>query len=110
MKKRNIEHPKFYLKVLNYADKNIKLQYIDNEFTIQEKRKIKEEVINNDFSIDESEIINKLNRLELNKLNRYMRVQKKILNHYKKNQNFDSYSVVNSSIKLMLKFKEQYNF
>ena len=55
-------------------------------------------------------IINKLNSLELNKLNRYIIVQEKILNHHKKNQNFDAYSVVSGSIELMLKFKEQYNF
>ena len=110
MKQKNIEHPKFYLKVLNYSDENIELQYIDNEFINQEKRKIKKEVINNVFSVDESEIINKLNSLELNKLNRYIIVQEKILNHHKKNQNFDAYSVVSGSIELMLKFKEQYNF
>ena len=110
MKHKGTQHPKLYLKILNYSLSDIKVQYVDNEFSIDGKRKKKEEIINNDFSIDESKILNKLNESELDKLNKYVKVQNKILDYHKKKQNFDSYSVVRNSIKLMLEFKKEYNF
>lgn len=110
MKHKDTKHPKLYLKILNYSINDIKVQYVDNEFSLDGKRKIKEQTINNDFSIDESKILNKLNQLELNKLNKYIKVQNKILEYHKRKQNFDSYSVVKDSVKLMLQFKKEYNF
>ena len=110
MKHKDTKHPKLYLKILNYSISNIKVEYVDNEFSFDGKRKIKEQTINNDFSIDESKNLNKLNELELNKLNKYIKVQNKILEYHKRKQNFDSYSVVKDSVKLMLQFKKEYNF
>ena len=42
MKHKDTKHPKLYLKILNYSISDIKVQYVDNEFSLDGKRKIKE--------------------------------------------------------------------
>ena len=112
MKKKEIIHPRIYLKVLKKAGSNITTEYKDNEFNNNGQRAIKVIEINldqclNNFSNDFTEILNKLNSRELNKIINYIKVQYKVLQYHIKNNNHDSVQTVKESIKVMENFKEE---
>ncbi len=112
MKKKQITHPRIYLKILEKKDSLIIVNYKDNEFNSKGNRVIKkaeiylDEYLNN-FSNDFDEILNKLNGQELNKINNYISTQYKVLDYHIKKNNYDSVKTVQTSIKLMENFKEQ---
>ena len=106
MKKKNIKHPKFYNKIIETEKNYVVAEYIDNEFDENLNRKIKRKKFEIDKSlITFSEFINKLNEEELEKLNRFIRVQNKAMNYHKKKNNIDSHKTIKESIKLMNDFK-----
>ena len=61
----------------------------------------------NNFSDDFTEILNKLNNQELNKITSYIKTQYKVLEYHVNKNNHDSIGTVQTSIKLMEKFKKQ---
>ena len=106
MKKKNIKHPKFYSKIIETRTKYIIVEYIDNEFDKNLNRKIKRKRFEIDKSlIILSEFLNKLNQVELEKLDRFIEVQNKAMNYHKKKNNIDSHKTIKGSIKLMNDFK-----
>jgi len=107
-----MSHPRIYLKVLEKKDSIIRIEYKDNEFDANGKRIIKEIQINlddhlNKFSNDFTEILNKLNSQEFDKITNYIKTQCKVLEYHIKNNNHDSIGTVQTSIKLMKNFKKQ---
>ena len=112
MKRKEILHPRIYLRILEKKDSIVKVEYKDNEFNNTGKRIIKKVQINldeylNNFSDDFSEILDKLNNQELNKITNYIKTQYKVLKYHVKKNNHDSIGTVQTSIKLMEKFKKQ---
>ena len=49
-----------------------------------------------------------MNKLELVALNKYLAIQRKVLEHHKKKKNFDSIKVVRDSIEVMESFRRFY--
>ena len=112
MKRKEIVHPRIYLRILEKKDSIIKVEYKDNEFDNTGKRIIKKVQINlnkylNNFPNDFSEILDKLNNQELNKITNYIKTQYKVLKYHVKKNNHDSIGTVQTSIKLMENFKKQ---
>ena len=112
MKRKEIVHPRVYLRILEKKDSIVRIEYKDNEFDNAGKRIIKKVQMNldeylNNFSDDFSEILDKLNNQELNKITSYIKTQYKVLKYHVKKNNHDSIETVQTSIKLMEKFKKQ---
>ena len=112
MKKKELVHPRIYLKIIDKRDSVIIVEYKDNEFNSKGRRVIKEAKIDlnqylNNFSNDFSQILDKLNNQELEKIDNYISTQYKVLDYHIKKNNYDSLKTVQDSIKLMEKFKEQ---
>ena len=112
MKKKEITHPRIYLRILEKKDSTVRIEYKDNEFDSNGERIIKESQINldeylNNFSDDFTEILNKLNNQELNKITSYIKTQYKVLEYHVKKNNHDSIGTLQTSIKLMEQFKKQ---
>ena len=110
MKKKQYEHPRIYLKILDKNKSLVLIEYKDNEFDESGKRKIKRCQLNIPESFDNlsnnfNQIINKLNGEELLKINNYLKMQFKVLKYHKKNNNYDSFRVVADSIELVKNFK-----
>ena len=112
MKKKQITHPRIYLKILKKKDSFIIVEYQDNEFNSKGTRIIKKAEIYldkylNNFSNDFDEILDKLNGEELKKIDNYISTQCKVLDYHIKKNNYDSVKTVQTSIKLMKDFKKQ---
>ena len=112
MKKKELVHPRIYLNIIDKRGSVIIVEYKDNEFDSKGRRVIKEAKIDlnqylNNFSNDFSQILDKLNNQELEKIDNYISTQYKVLDYHIKKNNYDSVKTVQDSIKLMEKFKEQ---
>ncbi len=110
MKKKDFQHPCIYLKILDKNKSMVSLEYKSNEFDELGNRIIKICKLNlptsfNNLSDDFRQIINKLNKRELEKINNYLKIQYKVLEYHKKNNNYESIEVVKDSIELVKSFK-----
>ena len=110
MKKKEFQHPSIYLKILNKNKSIISVEYKNNEFDESGNRKIKIcklelPLFFNKLSDNFSQILNKLNEQELQKINNYLTIQYKVLKYHKKNNNYESIEVVKGSIELVEAFK-----
>ena len=110
MKKKEFQHPSIYLKILNKNKSTISVEYKNNEFDEFGNRKIKICKLElplsfNNLSDNFSQILNKLNEQELQKINNYLTIQYKVLKYHKKNNNYESIKVVKDSIELVEDFK-----
>ena len=110
MKKKLVSHPRFYKKIIKNTSNQILVEYIDNEFDENFNRKVKIEKFINDNTIIIDEFINKLNSEEFNKLNRFIKIQAKVMKYHEKKKNHDSSKVVQGSIDLLNEFRELYGF
>ena len=111
MRKKEYYHPKFYIGVKAKKIDYILVKYISNKFQDDGSRLIEKERIKStgEFQANSfKEILMKLNKNELNNVNKYIALQCKVLHHHKKNNNLETIQIVNESIKLMKKFKEYY--
>lgn len=113
MKKKEISHPRIYLRILKKKDFTIITEYKDNKFHENGSRMIKKCELRLDssdnLSNDFSEILNKLNGRELEKTINYIKVQYKVLHYHMKNNNYDAVNTVKESIKIMENFQEELN-
>tara|TARA_B100001029_G_C14728729_1_gene269140 strand:+ start:112 stop:462 length:351 start_codon:yes stop_codon:yes gene_type:complete len=112
MKTKKINHPRIYLEILNKEGPFIKIKYKDNKFNEDGKRvasveRIDLKEISDKFSNDFNEILDKLNDIELVKINNYIKTQYKVLKYHIKKNHYDSVSTVKESIKVMENFKEE---
>ena len=109
MKSKNIRHPIYYKKVIDVNNHSIVIEYIDNEFDEDCSRKIKIKRFDFDKSfMNISEFLNKLNTDELEKLNRFIEIQNKVMKHHLENKNYDSYKTVKYSLSLVVDFKKNF--
>tara|TARA_B110000014_G_C19995542_1_gene515782 strand:- start:62 stop:400 length:339 start_codon:yes stop_codon:yes gene_type:complete len=109
MKSKSVKHPIYYKRVIDVDDNSIIIEYVDNEFDENCNRKVKIKIFSFDKSfMNISDFLNKLNDCELDKLNRFIEIQNKVMKHHLKNKKYDSYNTVKYSLDLMLVFKKQF--
>ena len=100
-------HPKYYVDVIRQYKDYVLVSYLSNRFNDNGDRVLqKEEVCNRFFHSDN--IIEEMNKLELIAVNKYLAIQKKVLEHYKKKENVDSIKIVKNSIEMMEDFRRFY--
>tara|TARA_B100001996_G_C18564943_1_gene556110 strand:+ start:529 stop:891 length:363 start_codon:yes stop_codon:yes gene_type:complete len=106
MKKRPPIHPRLYV---DFSIKSSKVlyRYYSNDIDNKNQRILKEEFeLNSDLQASyDNRLIFKKNEAEYEKLEKYIKVQKKVLEKHQKSRNYDSCRVVGSSILLMEEFK-----
>ena len=56
---------------------------------------------------ENNKILNNLNKKEIKRITNYIKIQNKVLEHHKKNNNIDSFNTVLDSIKVMKNFKKE---
>lgn len=105
MKKRQTIHPRLYVNI-DYRGDNMNLSFINNTFDGNGSRLLNNELIGLVGNISSSrDYLCSLNELEYDKLIKYIKIQKKVLEKYQKSGNYDSSKIVKSSILLMEEFK-----
>ena len=107
MKTRNPIHPKYYIDIIKKNKDYVLVSYLSNKFNDDGDRVLQKEKISNDLLYSDN-IIEEMNKLELVTLNKYLVMQKKVLEHHKKKKNFDSIKVVRDSIEVMESFRRFY--
>ena len=112
MKTKKINHPRIYLEILNKEGFFITVKYKDNKFKEDGTRATAIERINlqensDKFTNDFNEILDKLNGIELVKINNYIKTQYKVLEYHVKKNRYDSINTVKESIKVMEDFKKE---
>ena len=107
MKKKNPMHPKYYVDVIREYKDCVLVSYLSNRFNDNGDRILQKEEVCNDF-FHSDDIIEEMNRLELIAVNKYIAIQKKMLEHHKKKENVDSVKIVKNSIKMMENFRSFY--
>ena len=107
MKTKNPMHPKFYIGIIKKNKDRMLVSYLSNKFNDDGDRVLQREEISNDL-LHSDNIIEEMNKLELVALNKYLAVQKKVLEHHKKKKNYDSIKVVKDSIEVMEDFRRFY--
>jgi hydroxymethylpyrimidine/phosphomethylpyrimidine kinase len=101
-------HPRLYTNISGDG-KNIKLSFKGNVFDQEGSR-----LVNHEFIESVEEIFsNKFylyakNKLEYEKLIKYIKIQKKVLENHQKYGNYDSSRIVKSSIVVMEDFKDSF--
>jgi len=103
MKKKTPLHPRLYVSEELIGSSKKILKYLSNDF-IGSKRVLKEKF----FDINDDSIFCK-NKKEYEKLNKFIKIQKIVLNKHKKSRNYDAEKVVSSSIMLMQDFKKKFD-
>ncbi|MAZ60729.1 MAG: hypothetical protein CMG50_00950 [Candidatus Marinimicrobia bacterium] len=103
MKKKTPLHPRLYVSEELIGSSKKILKYLSNDF-IGSKRVLKEKF----FDINDDSIHCK-NKIEYEKLNKFIKIQKIVLNKHKKSRNYDAEKVVSSSIMLMQDFKKKFD-
>ena len=110
MKTKKLYHPKYYLRIINRKINMVEVEFQDNEFADDGKRKIKRCDIDcknnmNILSNDSLGLLDILNEKELQKTINYIETQKKVLKyHISKNQH-DLIRTVRDSIEIMKEFR-----
>lgn len=103
MKKKRPTHPKLYISE-ELVDSETKLcKYLTNRF-VEKKRMVIEQIL----SINEDSIFEK-NKIEYDKLNKFIKIQKIVLNKHIKSRNYDAEKIVKSSVMLMQDFKKEFD-
>jgi len=106
MKKKNPIHPKLFVNI--DIDKSI-IFFKQNKFNQNGDRLIENEFLNQSIQNNAftSLLINK-NKEQLLILEKYIKIQKKVLDKHEKSRNYDACRVVKYSILQMNKFKQDF--
>ena len=107
MKTKNPMHPKFYINIIRKNKDYVLVSYLSNKFNDNGDRVLQKEEVSNDL-LQSDNIIEEMNKIELVALNKYLSIQRKVLEHHKKKKNFDSIKVVKDSIEVMEDFRRFY--
>ena len=108
MKKKQTIHPKLYVDI-DYSSDKMNLSFVNNTFDGNGSRLINNELISLVKDITCSrDYLRYLNKIEYDKLIKYIEIQKKVLEKYQKSGNYDSSKIVKSSIILMEEFKANF--
>tara|TARA_B000000477_G_C5986464_1_gene182959 strand:- start:316 stop:660 length:345 start_codon:yes stop_codon:yes gene_type:complete len=106
MKKKDIEHPKLYINFKNTME-GVIFFYYSNKLNNSGKRLI-ESYLNKEIDKFSNEELFKLNLIEYKKLTTYITRQERILKVYLKKGFNSKYEIVKESLKLMYKFKNNF--
>ena len=108
VRKKTPIHPRLYINISSYG-KSIKLSYIGNVFDQEGCRIVNYEIIESveEIFFDKLYLYGK-NKLEYEKLIKYIKIQKKVLEKHQKYGNYDSSRIVESSISVMEDFKDSF--
>ena len=107
MRYKNPVHPKLYLSLIKDNDK-ILIKYKYNVFNEKGFRIIVEDCIKPKECCLYDDLI-KINEEQLKILEKYIKMQKKVLQKHEKTGNYDACRIVEYSINEMLKFKKEFN-
>ena len=108
MRKKNPRHPRLYTDI-SINGKNINLSFLDNAFNNDGSRLILKEVVHTEEKlISLNKYLHNKNKLEYDKLIKYIQIQKKVLDKHQKSGNYDSFRIIESSILLMEEFKDSF--
>ena len=108
MKKKKPLHPKLFIKV--DIDKSV-IYFKQNKFNQNGDRLIQNESLNQSIQNNNPTflLINK-NKEQLLILEKYIKIQKKVLDKHEKSGNYDACRIVKYSILQMNKFKQDFEF
>lgn len=106
MKKKEIEHPKLYYDYLESKNK-IKLLFYSNQIDDNGKRILENKEIEKS-KLPSNNILQHLNKIEYDKLLRYILRQEKVMDVYHNKGFFEQYNIVKESLKLMYEFKNHF--
>jgi len=107
MKKRPPVHPKLYTDFTINSEYVI-YKYLHNSLDDQNRRILKSERKKIDLHSNYQDVLYEKNKQEYNKLEKYIKIQKKALEKHQKARNYDSCKVVESSILFMKQFKFEF--
>ena len=94
----------------DYSGDKMNLSFVNNTFDGNGSRLINNELISLVKDITSSrDYLRYLNKIEYDKLIKYIEIQKKVLEKYQKSGNYDSSKIVKSSIILMEEFKANFD-
>ena len=109
MKKKIFHHPRLYLNIF-LKDREIFINYIDNNFSSNGKRLIQVSLLKDTISKNEyMEYLIYENRKQLQKLNNFLKTQKKVLEKYKKVRNYDKVKIIKNSMEILNEFKQEFH-
>ena len=109
MKKKKLSHPRLFTDIKT-ENSLATLFFIENKFNQKGERLINNEIIEIDNEIDcIKSYIFKKNEKEYYNLIKYIKIQKKVLEKHQKARNYDSSRIVESSILVMEKFKNEFD-
>ena len=109
MKKKTFYHPRLYLNIFLRDDK-LFISYMDNNFSSNGKRLIQVSILK--ISISQNGFKGYLideNRKQLQKLNNFLKTQKKVLEKYKKAGNYDKVKIIENSMETLNGFKHEFD-
>lgn len=106
MKKKDFEHPKLYIDFKNTME-GVMFFYYSNKLNNSGKRLI-ESYLNKTIDSFSNEELFKLNLIEYKKLKTYIIRQERIMKVYLKKGFNSKYEIVKESLKLMYKFKNNF--
>ena len=106
MKKKKPVHPKLFVNI--NVDKSI-IFFKHNKFNNKGERLIEEKLLDSKIKIDETSfMLIEKNKEQLFILEKYIKIQKKVLDKHEKSGNYDACRIVKYSILEMNKFKQDF--
>ncbi len=106
MQKKNHEHPKLFIDI--DIDKSL-IFYKQNKFNVNGDRLIESELLKSHVQFNKvTSLLIKKNKEQLFILEKYIKVQKKVLDKHEKSRNYDAFKIVKYSILKMNEFKEEF--
>tara|TARA_Y100001960_G_C14616957_1_gene798701 strand:+ start:366 stop:713 length:348 start_codon:yes stop_codon:yes gene_type:complete len=106
MKKKKSVHPKLFISI---DIEKLLIFFKQNTFNNDGSRLIENEPLKNNIKYNDIDLLllNK-NKEQFAILEKYIKIQKKVLDKYEKSRNYDAYTIVKYSISQMNKFKEDF--
>ena len=107
MKKKQIVHPKLYLDIFK-SDSEFILDYKSNVLNSKGERIIQKEMKQNISYKNKILFLVDKNKEQFNLLNKYLKIQKKVLEKHEKAGNYDSYLTLKCSMDVINDFKNDF--
>ena len=86
------------------------INYLDNDFNSKGERITKTEILSNPIPRkDHLDYLRTNNQKELNKLDNFLKTQKKVLEKYKKAGNYDRVKIIENSMNMLNEFKRDFD-
>ena len=109
MKKKHLVHAKLYIDVI-ISDNGVQYLYKQNKFDKNGDRTVLKEVLNKVFDLGQKEkYLFEKNIIEAQKLDNYLKTQKRVLEKHQKARNYDASIIVKNSIDTIADFKNDFD-